>query len=200
MMAHIHPQGDTMAARTPTSLQSGEDYAWKNPAKHLVYQIVDATTAMYWTSAARDDTTANAPFALKATVGDGVMVSTSSGLASTMTVSVSGASVTAKLHIFDGIALDPNGGTGAAYIESYASPAARLYQNKHWLTYDFPTDINTGDTWTSALRAEVYDWAWQDTSGVANPMGVVAYAPTTGVFTFTVPTGNPTGRLHVWTY
>jgi len=188
------------SARLPTSLQSGEDYKWKDLSKHRVYDILAATNAMTWTgSSARHDTAANLPFACKATANDGVFVSVSSGLSSTVFIVTDSTAFTGRLHILDGSRIN-GAGTGSDTIANYDNESAKLYHNKHWLTFDFPTAIVTVDTWISALRSEVYDWAWQETSGVTAMMGTVAYAPATGVFVFVVASGSPTGRLHVWTY
>lgn len=186
------------SARTPTSLQSGEDYAFKDVSKHVVYTVTAATNAEGWLSRAAYDS--GFGLAAKATAGDSSFISTASGLGAAIGILVNGASFTGKLHLLDGRRLDPTGGTGVARISNYNDESAKLYHNKHWLTFDFPTAIVDGDTWTSALRAEVYDWAWQETSGVTAMMGTVAYAPATGVFVFVVASGSPTGRLHVWTY
>ena len=193
------------SARLPTSLQSGEDYKWKDLSKHRVYDILAATNAMTWTgSSARHDTAANLPFACKATANDGVFVSVSSGLSSTVFIVTDSTAFTGRLHILDGSRIN-GAGTGSDTIANYDNESAKLYHNKHWLTFDFPTAntssrVANAETWTSALRAEVYDWAWQELGGASQMMGTVAYAPTTGVFTFTVAAGSPTGRLHVWTY
>ena len=196
------------SARTPTSLQSGEDYLWKDVSKHQVYTVTAATNADGWITSGASDT--GYGIASKATAGDSSFTSSTTGNSAAIAIFVTGASFTGKLHLLDGRRLSATqttagGGTGSARIANYWDESSKLYHNKHWLTFDFPTAntssrVANAETWTSALRAEVYDWAWQELGGASQMMGTVAYAPTTGVFTFTVAAGSPTGRLHVWTY
>jgi len=191
-----------MAVQVPTSLQSGEDYDLKNPAKHKVYYVDSIDHLDYLTTTAASDT---APaIAAKITTGSGSFGNTASGLASSIVAYVSGGgAMTAKIHLLDGRRISPTVGTGASHLDALTFPEdAHSYANKKHLTFDFPAALSLGntDTWTSAMRGEVYDWAWQELGTITSAFSSVAYVPSTGVFTWTIPAGSPFGRLHVWTY
>ena len=206
------------SARLPASLQSGEDYRWKDLSKHRVYTVAAGADGETFLTSAASDT--GYGIACRCTAGNGVFTSVTSGLTGTITLGVSGATTfTGKLHLFDGRRLSATqttggGGTGYARIANPMDESANTYHKWHWLTYDFPAlsaalpnsgCIVTGDTWASTLSTSTsgktypVDWAWEETAGSTAYMGTIAYTPTTGIFTFTVTAGEPTGRLHVWT-
>ena len=191
-----------MGAILPSTTRSTESYALKNPNKHFVYTVAACPTGSTWLSAAGEDTTPAFGWRGDSSASS-AWGSSSSGTGSTITAYVTGGGdIAGTFHTFDGRRLGATGGTGAILIANYANELANKYQNKKWLTFDFPaaSSVANAETWTSALRAEVFDWAWQETSGSTDPRVCVNYVPSTGVFTFVVPAGSPAGILHVWTY
>lgn len=108
-----------------------------------------------------------------------------------------GSAATGDLHLF-GRKLSASAGTGAARIANWNDERALRYAGKRHLIFDFAA-MSAGDTWTSAMRAEVFDFAWQD-FGTGAALSNVSYVPSTGVFTFAASFGAPIGLLHVWTH
>lgn len=108
-----------------------------------------------------------------------------------------GSAATGDLHLF-GRRLSAATGTGAARISLWNDERSLRYAGKRHLIFDFAS-MSGGDTWSSNMRAEVFDYAWQD-YGSGAALSNVSYVPATGVFTFAASFGSPVGLLHVWTH
>lgn len=185
-----------MAAVTPKST-AGSEFTRLRAASlgaHSLYAISGLATAETLLTAPYGAGTTAGPVdvAWKLSAGDLLVTNTAGTLAA-----FSGTSATGDLHVF-GRRLSTGLGTGAARVTCWNDGRALRYAGKRHLMFDFDT-MNGGDTWTSSMRAEVFDFAWQD-YGSGSGLSNVSYVPSTGVFTFAASSGNPIGILHVWTH